>query len=277
MFQSTLSDRARASARLRRLAGVCAGALAHGGLDCRATSQASSATRELPARLGDQEFWKLSEDLSEPGGSFRSDNLLSNEIGFPAVIGDLVARTKPGGVYMGVGPEQNFHYIAAHQAEDGLHHRHPARQPAPPADVQGALRALGGSRRVRLPAVHEAAAGRASTAKRSATRFDERVLGRQDQRRGSLQGQPAGHLRSCWRRSTGFRSRPTIARESSTSTTTSIGSAPRSRTRRACPGSRGGRATYHSLMTQPDGSGVFAATSRLKRAFSSSRICSRAT
>ncbi|HYN08173.1 MAG TPA: hypothetical protein VES67_12345 [Vicinamibacterales bacterium] len=69
--------------------------------------------RELPARLGDQEFWKLSEELSEPGGTFRSDNLLSNEIGFPPVIGDLVARVKPGGVYMGVGPEQNFHYIVA--------------------------------------------------------------------------------------------------------------------------------------------------------------------
>ena len=26
---------------------------------------------------------------------------------------ELVARTKPGGVYLGVGPEQNFTYIAA--------------------------------------------------------------------------------------------------------------------------------------------------------------------
>jgi hypothetical protein len=69
--------------------------------------------RDLPARLGDQEFWKLSEELSEPGGTFRSDNLLSNELGFPAVVGELIARAKPGGVYMGVGPEQNFHYIAA--------------------------------------------------------------------------------------------------------------------------------------------------------------------
>ena len=71
------------------------------------------AARDLPAKLGDQEFWRLSEELSEPGGTFRSDNLLSNELGFPSVIGDLVARTKPGGVYMGVGPEQNFHYITA--------------------------------------------------------------------------------------------------------------------------------------------------------------------
>jgi hypothetical protein len=75
--------------------------------------QAPASARELPAKLGDQEFWRLSEELSEPGGTFRSDNLLSNELGFPSVIGDLVARTKPGGVYMGVGPEQNFHYITA--------------------------------------------------------------------------------------------------------------------------------------------------------------------
>jgi hypothetical protein len=75
--------------------------------------QAPAGAREIPAKLTDQEFWKLSEELSEPGGTFRSDNLLSNELGYPPVIVDLVARTKPGGVYMGVGPEQNFHYIAA--------------------------------------------------------------------------------------------------------------------------------------------------------------------
>jgi hypothetical protein len=75
--------------------------------------QAPATARELPARLTDQEFWKLSEELSEPGGTFRSDNLLSNELGFPAVIADLVARAKPGGVYLGVGPEQNYHYIVA--------------------------------------------------------------------------------------------------------------------------------------------------------------------
>ena len=33
----------------------------------------------LPARLSDQEFWRLSSDLSEPGGYFRSENLVSNE------------------------------------------------------------------------------------------------------------------------------------------------------------------------------------------------------
>ncbi len=73
------------------------------------------AADTLPARLGDQEFWKLSLDLSEPNGSFRSDNLLSNEIWLQYVLKDLQARAGSGGVYVGVGPEQNFTYIAALQ------------------------------------------------------------------------------------------------------------------------------------------------------------------
>jgi len=71
---------------------------------------------EIPARLTDQAFWKLSVDASEPGGYFRSQditNLTSNELGFQLVIPDLLRRARPGGVYLGVGPEQNFTYIAA--------------------------------------------------------------------------------------------------------------------------------------------------------------------
>jgi hypothetical protein len=68
---------------------------------------------KLPARLTDQEFWALIGQLSEPGGTFRSDNLLSNEGRFQFVIPDLIEIAKPGGAYMGVGPEQNFTYIAA--------------------------------------------------------------------------------------------------------------------------------------------------------------------
>jgi hypothetical protein len=68
---------------------------------------------DLPSRLTDQEFWQLSEVFSEPNGSFQSDNLLSNELAFSNIVPELVAKTKPGGVYLGVGPEQNFTYIAA--------------------------------------------------------------------------------------------------------------------------------------------------------------------
>jgi len=70
-----------------------------------------AAADTLPARLSNQEFWDLSQRLSEPDGYFRSDNLLSNEITYPEIIASLVERTRPGAVYLGVGPEQNFNYI----------------------------------------------------------------------------------------------------------------------------------------------------------------------
>lgn len=67
----------------------------------------------LPARLGDREFWTLSTALSEPDGYFRSENLVSNEMAWPSVIPDLRRGIKARRVYLGVGPEQNFTYIAA--------------------------------------------------------------------------------------------------------------------------------------------------------------------
>jgi hypothetical protein len=67
----------------------------------------------LPAQLSNEEFWQIVEDFSEPNGYFRSDNLLSNESGLQDVIPKLKERIKPGGVYIGVGPEQNFTYVLA--------------------------------------------------------------------------------------------------------------------------------------------------------------------
>jgi hypothetical protein len=67
----------------------------------------------LPDRLADRDFWNVIVDFSEPDGEFRSDNLLSNELYLQYVIPDLLRMTKPGRVYLGVGPEQNFTYIAA--------------------------------------------------------------------------------------------------------------------------------------------------------------------
>ena len=72
-----------------------------------------AANETLPAQLTDQEFWKLATDFSEADGFFRSDNLLSNEIWLQRVIPDLLNTVKTPSVYMGVGPEQNFTYIAA--------------------------------------------------------------------------------------------------------------------------------------------------------------------
>ncbi len=87
------------------LLALCFSALA-GGLG-------ASASARLPAQLTDQQFWTLITDLSEPNGMFRSDNLLSNEARFQFIIPELIETAKPGRVYIGVGPEQNFTYIAA--------------------------------------------------------------------------------------------------------------------------------------------------------------------
>ena len=67
----------------------------------------------LPDKLTDQEYWALISELSEPDGEFRSDNLLSNELYLQYVIPELLRTAKPNRVYLGVGPEQNFTYIAA--------------------------------------------------------------------------------------------------------------------------------------------------------------------
>src|SRR2546426_4666529 len=79
----------------------------------RFASSGRAVAASLPVELTDQQFWRLSKDSSEEDGFFRSDNLLSNETSFQYVIPELLRTAKQGRVYMGVGPEQNFTYIAA--------------------------------------------------------------------------------------------------------------------------------------------------------------------
>lgn len=81
----------------------------------------SAREQTLPDSLSDREFWALTEQLSEPGGYFQSgsgspDNLLSNESSISVMARALAERVKPGGLYLGVGPEQNFTYIVAMRA-----------------------------------------------------------------------------------------------------------------------------------------------------------------
>jgi len=78
-----------------------------------ATHRHESARQNLPEKLSDAEFWNLITEFSEPGGYFRSDNFVSNESAFQRVIPALKRRIQPGGVYLGVGPDQNFTYVAA--------------------------------------------------------------------------------------------------------------------------------------------------------------------
>ena len=50
--------------------------------------------------------------LSEPNGYFDTDNLISNERSYLEVLPDLDRLHVRGGAYIGVGPDQNFSYIA---------------------------------------------------------------------------------------------------------------------------------------------------------------------
>jgi len=72
------------------------------------------AADTLPREISDDAFWKMVSDYSEDSGSFRFE-YMSNELQFQYVIPRLKENRKPGGVYLGVGPEQNFTYIAVLQ------------------------------------------------------------------------------------------------------------------------------------------------------------------
>src|SRR5262249_39471749 len=72
------------------------------------------AHAELPASLNDPQFWRMVTEFSEAGGAFQAE-FMSNEDSSQFVIPALKESTRRGGVYIGVGPEQNFTYIAAIQ------------------------------------------------------------------------------------------------------------------------------------------------------------------
>jgi hypothetical protein len=98
----------------RRVLLVAATALLAFAGSLNLTSSARSAGEALPAQFSDEAFWNMFTEFSEVGGYFRSDNFVSNETAFQFVIRDL-KKTKAGGVYLGVGPDQNFTYIIALQ------------------------------------------------------------------------------------------------------------------------------------------------------------------
>lgn len=97
--------RALVLAPLAPLAGLAPSAWAQGG---------AAVEAGLPDRLSDTEFWSLVSAISEPGGYFRIvDNFTSNEREIGQLFTMLRERGTSGGVYLGVGPEQNLTYMAA--------------------------------------------------------------------------------------------------------------------------------------------------------------------
>ncbi len=81
-----------------------------------ADGRVAASDAELQAAAGraqtDSAFARLIERLSEPGGYFDTDNLISNEASYLHVLGEMRELGVQGGAYIGVGPDQNFSYIA---------------------------------------------------------------------------------------------------------------------------------------------------------------------
>ncbi len=72
---------------------------------------AAGVTRARAQAEAPRAFAAWVERLSEPGGDFGGDNLISNEQSYLRVMPALARGKVSGGAYVGVGPDQNFSYI----------------------------------------------------------------------------------------------------------------------------------------------------------------------
>jgi len=73
------------------------------------------ATRDIQvaSHQTDSSFAAVVARLSEAADYFDSDNLISNEASYLHAVSHLRAAGVSGGAYIGVGPDQNYSYIAA--------------------------------------------------------------------------------------------------------------------------------------------------------------------
>lgn len=69
-----------------------------------------SETQDLS--VSDRDLEDLSLHLSGEPGYFNTDNLISNESSYLQILPRLAEISKPGQVYLGVGPDQNFTYVS---------------------------------------------------------------------------------------------------------------------------------------------------------------------
>jgi len=75
------------------------------------------ALARLPDSLSISEFGAMMKQFSEEAGHFPGENLVSNESAYLHVLPTVTELSRSGGVYIGVGTEQNFTYIAATRPE----------------------------------------------------------------------------------------------------------------------------------------------------------------
>lgn len=76
------------------------------------TAPATPVQIKPPESISAADFSKMIREMSEEGGYFLSDNFTSNETSYLHIVDKLRQVGTTGGAYIGVGPEQNFTYIA---------------------------------------------------------------------------------------------------------------------------------------------------------------------
>jgi hypothetical protein len=97
---------------LRRALWVFAVTILIGSVPARPALDGSRGEKARDKAIPAGEFSRIVREFSEEGGYFRSDNLVSNETAYLYVVDLLHDFGISGGAYLGVGPEQNFTYIA---------------------------------------------------------------------------------------------------------------------------------------------------------------------
>ncbi|MCC6242460.1 MAG: hypothetical protein IT353_06440 [Gemmatimonadaceae bacterium] len=109
----TTAQRSPRRSPRRSLLGLYTGALLLLGttLPQQASPQAAPAATS-PRAESLPDFAATVRRLSDAGGYFDTDNLISNEKGYQRVLGVMSRMGVRGGAYIGVGPDQNFTYIA---------------------------------------------------------------------------------------------------------------------------------------------------------------------
>lgn len=90
---------------------------ARAGDEPAAGNERHTGTMARPGAPRDSGFAATVAALSEQGGYFDTDNLVSNETSYLLAVSDIRAHGTRGGAYVGVGPDQGFSYIAALEPE----------------------------------------------------------------------------------------------------------------------------------------------------------------
>ena len=181
-------------------------------------------------------------NLSEPGGYFDTDNLISNERSYLQVIPDLRRRSVRRRRLHRRRPRPELFVHRRGSAGHRLHRRRPARQPAAPPAVQGALRAVRDPNRISLVSDGTSAPARPERLAAGADRSPGRLRGQDArQRRRHHDSSPAGRRRDSPHRRAVSHPKTSDHRRLS----------PAVHRRRRCPCDSTARADRRSCITRP--------------------------